>query len=427
MADAYFNNAVDTDINTAGNWWTDSSFTSSYGGVPDFTSSSLVLQIGNGVSSITAYTNISITANCDFTITNASTLNVNSIFDTGSTCNLTVDAGGAVYVNYISPGTLGGTVINNGIFSVGDSAASYLYISGTFTNSGTLDIYLYSTVHVNGGTFTLGAGCTNGGVITSTSGATITAASGLAGSGSMTIAAGASLSISGGTFSNDLTNNGTTTVSLGATFSPSGQTNNGGSFTNNGILTQTSTFVNSGTLTLNNLSTNTFSESIVTSGTLDIKANVSVVTLLISSGTVDINHASSPGVSAGRLNMQGLGILNITNGSLTLTNNALDHNLFGSTTIGSSGSLTITSGTARCGGSLVNDGAFTINDTLIVSGPLDNNGTMTIAGIGVLGLGSNSLVLTNNGTFTFGSYTTKFKGKIFPQVPSSASWGNALL
>jgi len=96
-------------------------------------------------------------------------------------------------------------------------------------------------------------------------------------------------------------------------------------------------------------------------------------------------------------------------------------------------------------GTFTNNNVCTISNVVSVS-TLINNGSLIISGTGTLGTAtftnngttdvnaSGTLIVTptsvftNNGTFNFGSlYTTKFKGRIFPQVPSSASWGNALL
>lgn len=429
MADAYFNNASGTDINEPNNWWTDDSFTTPYGSVPDFVNAALVLQIGdnsNGVSCDISGSTVSM--DCSLVIGSNSILYINNTFDLGSSASLTINSNATVYVNFSNPGTLGGTVINNGTFNVGSGTPGHLYISGTFTNYGTIEIFSSTTVEVNGGTFTLGSGCANNGAITSTSGGTIIANSGLNGAGSVTTAAGASLAISGGTFGNYLTNNGTATISSGATFSPPGQTANNGSLTNNGTITQaTETFLNAGLLTLNTGSINTFSNTLQTNGSINILAGVIIGTLYTTGGTVAVNHSSS-GVSVGRLNMQSGSTLNVTSGSLTLIDNALQHNIAGSVTIGSSGSLSISSGTAICTGTIVNNGTFNVIDTLIITNSVENNSAMTVSGSGVLGICSNAATaFTNNGTFVFGSYVTRFKGKILPQVPSSASWGNALL
>ena len=79
---------------------------------------------------------------------------------------------------------------------------------------------------------------------------------------------------------------------------------------------------------------------------------------------------------------------------------------------------------------LINNGTLTTTNTVNLTQPFTNNGS--VINNGSLTIASTfttvpSATLINNGTFTYGSYTTKFKGPIYPQVPSSASWGNIFI
>jgi hypothetical protein len=76
---------------------------------------------------------------------------------------------------------------------------------------------------------------------------------------------------------------------------------------------------------------------------------------------------------------------------------------------------------------LTNNGALTVGSGTFGPTIFTNNNSTTVNNNGYLSIQPVS-VFTNNGTFNFGSlYSTTFKGRFFPQIPSSASWGNALL
>jgi hypothetical protein len=144
--------------------------------------------------------------------------------------------------------------------------------------------------------------------------------------------------------------------------------------------------------------------------------------------------------------------ISFTGGSTITTNLTLPANTFSSIIDSSVGTgYTITNnGTASLqnfsgNGAFINNNICSTSSSVSVSA-LTNNGALTVGG-GTFGptifTNNNSTtvdnnngylsirpasVFTNNGTFTYGTkYTTRFKGEIFPQVPSSASWGNALL
>ena len=108
------------------------------------------------------------------------------------------------------------------------------------------------------------------------------------------------------------------------------------------------------------------------------------------------------------------GYLNISSGCI-LQGNGLINN----TTCISTGELAVSIFT--------NNGTFTgFGGSTLSSSYITNNGNINLEGDAYLKL-LGFQGFTNNGAFTHGTYTTRFKGKVFPQVPSSASWGNALL
>jgi len=84
------------------------------------------------------------------------------------------------------------------------------------------------------------------------------------------------------------------------------------------------------------------------------------------------------------------------------------------------------------GYTVINNGTFTNNSgkTFKNSGSgstFINNGTFSIKGNAFF-INSPLSVFKNYGTFIYGDiYTTKFRGSVFPQVPSSAAFGTAIL
>jgi hypothetical protein len=142
------------------------------------------------------------------------------------------------------------------------------------------------------------------------------------------------------------------------------------------------------------------------SGTLDAYGTIS------NAGTFNNNAGGTCNLNGAFTNSSGT----VTNSSImainsTFTNNAL---------ITNSANLNINN-------TLVNNSTLSNSNLLAIEGTLTNNGTTTIATGGYLKLSTTS-TFTNNGTFSFGNnYTTRFKGSIFPQVPSSAAFGTAIL
>lgn len=150
---------------------------------------------------------------------------------------------------------------------------------------------------------------------------------------------------------------------------------------------------------------------------LTIGSNVSLslaACVIASSFTITNNGSMSIAGASGQGSL-------VNNNSCTITSDNIANTTFtnnGTCTVGNTSSIAATTFT--------NNGTCTVNSGgTLNSGTFTNNGTTTVNG--TMSINSSS-VYTNNGTFSFGSsYSTAFKGRIFPQVPSSASWGNALL
>jgi hypothetical protein len=182
----------------------------------------------------------------------------------------------------------------------------------------------------------------------------------------------------------------------------SGNINNNGSTFSVNITTNTGTINNTGsfygTITLND-----------TVGTINNNGGTFSVNITTNTGTINNTGSYSGPVTTNNGN-----IINnsVYSNSSPLTNN----NVFTNNSVFNNTST------------LTNNNVFNNNSIFSHNGgTFTNNGTTTIAAAANLSLRPTSIFI-NNGTFTYGTnYTTRFKGEIFPQVPSSASWGNALL
>jgi hypothetical protein len=155
------------------------------------------------------------------------------------------------------------------------------------------------------------------------------------------------------------------------------------------------------------------------SGTLNINAPWNSGALTVNTGgTVIVGEAWAAGsfTNDGTIVVGFLGALSLFSNSSNLSQ--------GTILVNSTGQLSIEPNVT-----LVNDGILTLDSSTVnyISGTLTNNSNVVVGQTCDVAFRP-SAVFTNNGTFTFGNaYSTKFKGRIFPQVPSSASWGNALL
>ncbi len=84
-------------------------------------------------------------------------------------------------------------------------------------------------------------------------------------------------------------------------------------------------------------------------------------------------------------------------------------------------------GTFNNQGSALNLNTFNNQGTFINLSAITNNGVFNTTAQGVFASSPNSN-FNNNNQFIFGSvYNTYFKGKVFPQIPSSAAFGTAIL
>lgn len=249
-----------------------------------------------------------------------------------------------------------------------------LDITGTFNNGSGL--YLYGTSIVNvSGTLTMNNGA----------------------NGIFVMGSAAILNIAGGSCSlfSDSTTNGTINIS-----------SNGYLYTYGGTLTGT-IVVGAGNISLSETILTTTSFTLASSSTFNLTSCTINTNLVIPSGcTVTMNGNN---VLENTINNNGtITCENLSNG--IIVNNS-SFNLSQILQCASfTNNATFTSGT----NSTIKIATFVNNSTLT----LDPSSSLTFTG---------TSVFTNNGVFTHGSYSTRFRGRIFPQIPSSASWGNALL
>jgi hypothetical protein len=205
----------------------------------------------------------------------------------------------------------------------------------------------------------------------------------------------------------------------------------GYSLTNNRAVYSPGGVTNAGTIT-NNKEFSIFSGSLGVINNTGTFINNSV--FAITNGGAFTNTGTFTNPSSGTIiNSVGGTITNTSSGTFTnastITNNSAFTNA-GTFTNTGSGSITNNSAFTNTG-TFTNNSTFTSNSGTfaINSGTFINNGTATIANASYLSIRPTlSGGLINNGTFVYGSkYTTSFRGEIFPQVPSSAAFGTAIL
>lgn len=177
-----------------------------------------------------------------------------------------------------------------------------------------------------------------------------------------------------------------------------------------------------GTLTVTN------SSASFTGSTLNTTTILTNASLTFIDGSIVASSLTIPSGSA-------ITFTNTTtiNSSQTVTNNGTINISSGAILQGAATNVLITNNSAfNNSGELTvynftNNGTFTGNiGSTLASINITNNSTINLNSDSYLKMiGSGNF--TNNGLFTHGNYTTRIKGRIFPQVPSSASWGNALL
>ena len=165
--------------------------------------------------------------------------------------------------------------------------------------------------------------------------------------------------------------------------------------------------------------------------------SLNVSLMLTVNGTLNINAPWNSG-GAMTINAGGAVYVNDSWAAVSFTNNGTilvgggSLSLFSSSSNLSQGTILVNSIgqlSIEPNVTFVNDGIITLDSSTVnyISGTLTNNSNVVVGQTCDVAFRP-SAVFTNNGTFTFGNaYSTKFKGRIFPQVPSSASWGNALL
>ena len=266
--------------------------------------------------------------------------------------------------------TLGGELVATSTITIGSGAtlalSNYgLATSGAITNAG--DITQMSSSTVLTGTATVGStGRTQFNVLTINSSNTITAGGELITTSTITVGSGATLALSthGLETSGSINNSGTITQSAASSTLMTGTANLGGS---GGLTTLYNLTIAGTTVTLAGSVTTTNTLTINASKTLNLGASSYILVLSKSSGIPLVNNGT------------------FTAGTSTTTYSGTGAITVASTTYSS---LTLGAGTYTFDGNttstvaFVNGGATTINTgvTLVASGTIDNNGTITETG-----------------------------------------------
>jgi fibronectin-binding autotransporter adhesin len=219
----------------------------------------------------------------------------------------------------------------------------------------------------------------------------------LAGAGSVTTGAATGILTiaNGGTFSGGITGSGglnltggtlqLTTASSANTYSGQTTVSNSGILQSgaNGALSSSSPIVLQGAAQLN---LSTFSNTI-----FSLSGGTNTLALLGSGSTLTISNGSNGGTFAGQI--QGAGALNLTGGTLILSN---ENSYTGGTTI-TSGTLKL----AAPAGELLPTGPVVDNGTFDISLLTSSTTIGNLSGSGAVVLGSNTLIVNTTGTSTF--------------------------
>jgi len=318
-----------------------------------------------------------------FDVDNGATLNL-----TGAT--VTFDGGYAQYTNLYCTGTFPAAIVisksSNAYFSIASgctvvnptiSSLPSLYVYGTLdppssTSVTNFNIYAGGTVTFDpSDTFTLGSGISNSGTLTLPNAPTFTTYTGTGstthpgttwgGTGSVTVSAGGTLNFTNAT---SWTLEGHLTVNSGGTLNYSSGTSwdiNQGSFTNDGTIDYPGTTIN-----VNQSFDNIDGTFDISSKTITFDGGYGQSTNLYCTGTFPASAVVSKSSSAYFTIQSGCTVVDPT---ISLTGSL---NVYG--TLDSPSSMSIGSLSVRSGGTVT----FDPSDTLISSGTIDNDGTLTL-------------------------------------------------
>jgi len=258
-----------------------------------------------------------------------------------STFDSITNEAGATYNN--DANTTVGSVTNSGIFN----NSAEVNVTGAFANNN-------ANAKFSGGTLNLASGGTNSGTVGAAGKAT-------------------TVNVNGGTFTN---NNSVTNTTL--------KVANGAGLTNNGNITNSNTTIDAGG-SLTNIANHTISGgTVVANGKLDNKGTITGGSTVTINGSGSDASTNSGSIFGSTVNVAG-----------SLTNN---------------GNITSSNTTIDAGGSLTNTANHTISGgTVVANGKLDNQGTINgAATVTVNGSGANAS--TNSGTISASNVNVKNNG-----------------
>ncbi|HEX4769410.1 MAG TPA: hypothetical protein VH351_01175, partial [Bryobacteraceae bacterium] len=279
------------------------------------------------------------------------------------------------------------TLVNSGTINANQSAGILINTSGSFTNSGTLQVGSGDTMHVEGGPFTNFGGTTLTGGTYNTSGTLKIDQLGTAGGEIVTNAANITLNGAASSFIDSASKDALSklaTNATGSSFTISGGRNftTAGNFTNHGTLT-----VGGGSKFAVNGSLTNFSGTTLTGGTYNVTGSLrfdgaNIVTnaaniSLTGTGSQIINQTSGNGL-ANFANNATNGVFSLAGGRVLTSVGAFTNS--GSLTVSGAGSRLTTGGSTNFN----NKGTFTVlsgaTETAAgTAGSFSNGGTLTVA------------------------------------------------